>query len=102
MFGERNVNLQMTSRTRAFVERFAAQLRLDDPLLTISSSRVHRESIERWVLSMCERRDVREAWIGHAPDFDFAVVQQWALDALDNQLLDFDDRTGVVTLSSIR
>lgn len=50
---------------------------------------------------MCEKSDVREGWVGHAPGFDFVVIQEWVLDALDKQLLDFDDRAGVVTLTPL-
>ena len=57
IFGERVVNLRLTPRTEAFVEHFATQLGLTNPMLNISSNRVSQEPIDRWVLSMCERSD---------------------------------------------
>jgi hypothetical protein len=101
MFGEQKVNLRVTDRTRAFLDRFKARSRLDDPVLGISWGRVGHETDERWTIGLYDRKDLREGWLGIAPDFDFVVVQDWALKALDDKVLDFDEDTGIVTVAPL-
>jgi hypothetical protein len=100
MFGERKINLQLTQRTREFLDRFKAKSKLDSPILGISWSRVSNESNERWTIGLYDRKDVREGWLGIAPEFEFIVIQEWVLDELDDKVLDFDDARGVVTIEA--
>lgn len=98
MFGERKVNLRLTDRARTFVERFKASSNLKSPILSIGWGRFGRESEERWSIGLYDRSDLREGWRGIAPDFDFIVIQEWILDAVDNKVLDIDGKKGVATV----
>ena len=101
MFGKRQINLQLTQRTKAFVDRFKLTSNLTNPILGITWSRVSDEPNERWTLGLYERQDVHEGWLGVAPEFDFVAIQEWIFDELENRTLDFDNATGLVTLSPI-
>ena len=101
MFGERKVNLQLTERTREFLNRFKAKSKLSSPILGIAWSQVSRETTERWTIGLYDRKDVREGWLGIAPEFEFVVIQDWILGELDNKTLDFDDDAGTVTVEPI-
>lgn len=102
MFGERQVNLQITDRTRASLTRLIARSKLAEPILSISKGRFNDEAEERWSLGLYDRKGLREGWIGISPEFEFVVIQEWVLEALDNQLLDFDEAAGELTLSPLR
>ena len=102
MFGERKVNLLLTTRTQEFLDRFKAKSKLNSPILGIGWSRVSRETTERWTIGLYDRKDVREGWLGIAPEFEFIVIQDWILDELDNKTLDFDDAAGTVTVEPIK
>ena len=101
MFGKRNVNLQLTPRAQEFVERFKLNSGLNSPILGIAWSRVSDEPNPRWTLGLYERQDVRDGWLGTAPEFDFVVIQEWALERLNNALLDFDEEAGIVVVTPL-
>jgi hypothetical protein len=70
---------------------------LRSPVLSIGWSRFNQEPGERWFVGFYDRKDVREGWLGVAPEFEFVVIQEWILDAVDNRVMDIDDDRGTVT-----
>jgi len=98
VFGERKVNLQLTERAKEFIERYKAKTNLKSPILSIGWAKFNRETEERWYVGFQDRNDVREGWVGIAPDFEFVVVQEWILDQMDDRVLDIDDGRGMVTV----
>jgi len=102
MFGERKVNLQLSKRTQAYLERFKANSKLSDPVLGLAWAGIPGETEERWTIGLYDRKDIREGWMGITPEFDFIVIQEWVLDQVDNKVLDFDERTGTITLEAQR
>jgi hypothetical protein len=94
MFGERKVNLQLTDRAREFIEHSKASAKLKSPILSIGRVRFSGDTEDRWTIGFYERSDVREGWRGITPHFDFVVIQEWILDALDSKTLDVIDENG--------
>lgn len=97
MFGERKVNLQLTERAREFIERYKATCGLRSPILGLTWGRFSKEPEERWSIGFYDRKDLREGWLGITPEFEFVVIQEWVLNAVDNRVMDVDGDKGVVT-----
>lgn len=97
MFGERKVNLQLSGRAREFIERYKAVSGLRSPILGLTWGRFSEESEERWSIGFYDRKDVREGWLGITPEFEFVVIQEWILDAVQNRVMDVDGDQGIVT-----
>jgi hypothetical protein len=99
IFGERRVNLQLTERAAAAIERFLADAPVQHPLLSIWWARHGETEAERFSFGVYERADFREGWLGIAPQLQFAVIQDWLLDDLNDKVLDYDERDGKITLT---
>lgn len=94
MFGERQVHLKLSERAKARIEELKANTSVKSPILSIKWAKWSDEPTEHWVIGLNDRDRVREGWIGQAPDFEFVVIQEWVLDALDGKVLDIEE-TGV-------
>jgi hypothetical protein len=99
MFGERKVNLTLTTRAKKYIEQMKAEGPFATPVLGISWSRVSDQQHEKWVIGLYEREDMREGWMGVAPEFDFIVIQEWILEAVNNKVLDVSE-AGQVTIDA--
>ena len=97
MFGERQINLQLTERANDFIERNKVKSGLQSPILGLGWGTFSKESEERWSIGFYGRKDVREGWLGITPTFEFVVIQEWILDAVDNRIMDIDHDKGIVT-----
>ena len=96
MFGERHVNLSVTDRAKTWIDRFKAQSGLRSPIVKLGWARWTDESADHWMIGLYDRNDVREGWLGIAPDLEFVVIQEWILDAVDNKTLDVADNDVVI------
>jgi hypothetical protein len=98
MFGSRKIDLRLSPRAERFVQRFRISAKLLNPILVISRVRFNQEDKERWLISLGERTEIREGWIGITSDFDFVVFQECVFDQLDCKILDIDESGSEVVL----
>lgn len=98
MFGERRINLQLSVRAKDFIDRFKAKSNLSKPILALTWSGRSGQTEERWTIGLYDLPEVREGWLGVAPEFEFVVIQDWIFDKIDNKVLDFDEDTGFVAI----
>ena len=101
LFGERHVNLQLTERAAVAIARLLRAAPVREPLLGIWLARHGADEPERLSFGVYERADFREGWLGTSPQLQFAVIQDWLLDDLNNKILDYDESDGVITLTGV-
>ena len=91
LFGRRNVNLKITSRAREAIERYKQSSKLANPLLKIGWGKWSDETTERWTIGFYDRNKIQEGWVGSTDEFEFVVIQEWILDALDGKTIDISE-----------
>ena len=98
MFGKKNVALTMTERAREIVDAWGKSSKLNSPVIGIAWGRSSGASDDKFDLGFYEHANMPmiEGWLGIAPEFEFIVIQEWVLDALDNKTLDIDDHGQIV------
>jgi len=100
MFGTQKVNVTLTSRAKSRIDRDLALIKLRSPIFCLSwgttAGRVNGQWIEsplKWTIGYNERDTAveYEGWLGIADTFEFHVIQEWVLQAVDNRTLDIDE-----------
>jgi hypothetical protein len=92
LFGRRSVSVEFTKRAEEGIARMLSEAPVKQPLLGIQWASTGKD--EKWILGVYERENFREGWIGVAGDLEFAVIQEWVLDMLENATVDLDDNDG--------